>query len=40
MSTNSIIDARAKFRAQKLEYKVQIKVKVNAGFLWAIAKCL
>lgn len=36
---NSVIDARDKFHA-KVEYKVQIEVKVNVGFLWAIAKCL
>lgn len=33
-------DSGGRFRPQGLKYKVQIKVEVNAGFLWAVAKCL
>ena len=33
-------DARERFRSAGLEYKVQLKIEVNAGLLWAIAKCL
>lgn len=36
----NMIDARERFRPAGFEYKVQIKVEVNAGLLWAIAKCL
>lgn len=36
----NMIDARKRFRPQGLEYKVQINIEINAGFLWAIAKCI
>lgn len=40
MAETNLIDARDQFRPQGVEYKVQIQVEVNAGFLWAVAKCV
>ncbi len=35
----NMIDAREKFRPKGLEYKVQIEVDINIGFIWAVLKC-
>lgn len=40
MSSDSLVDARARFRPKALNYVVQIKVDVSLAFLWAVLRCI